>query len=45
MSANRNYIPSTDFFSLPGASLKSIPAVVEKDFGALNRDLWLQEKE
>lgn len=40
MSANKNHIPSTGlFFSLPGASLKSIPAVAEKDFDALNRDL------
>lgn len=33
---------SADVFSLPGASLKSVSAVAEKDSGALNRDLYLQ---
>lgn len=32
------FLPLT-LFSLPGASLQLIPAVAEKDFGALNRDL------
>lgn len=30
---------SADVFSLPGASLKSVPAVAEKDSVALIRDL------